>query len=81
MSERDILIRALRASGSEREAQLAEAILPAPAPVAPAEDVKVPEAQAPPTGLTLADLDKMTVNEIAKLDTKIVDAALAEGAS
>src|SRR5947207_5179237 len=47
MSERDILIRALRASGSEREAQLAEAILgdPAPTPAAtPTPDPARPAA-------------------------------------
>jgi hypothetical protein len=53
MSERDILIRALRASGSEREAQLAEAILPAPPaePTPPSVAASAaPEVEAPAAG-------------------------------
>jgi hypothetical protein len=60
MSERDILIRALRASGSEREAQLAEAILPAPpaepaAPPTPAAPAAPAEVQTGPQPLQTID--------------------------
>jgi hypothetical protein len=59
MSERDILIRALRASGSEREAQLAEAILPA-APAAAAA-----EASATPAAAAVADAAPAVPAEVA----------------
>jgi hypothetical protein len=72
-------IAILRATGHEDAAKILEALraeqtaaLPPAAPAAPAAPVE--ERSGP----TLAEIDKMTVNEIAKLDTKIVDAALAE---
>jgi hypothetical protein len=90
MSERDILIRALRASGSEREAQLAEAILPAaaepavadPTPPAaaalPAADATRPEAEEQPSGLTREQLDGMSREEVLERMDE-VDEAMRRG--
>ncbi len=81
----EILIRALEASGSQREADLARAILAAPAqPVAPAPDATAPAApaapaQAEPPKLTLADIDAMTQKELSAVPMADIDAALAAG--
>jgi hypothetical protein len=71
MSERDILIRALRASGSEREAQLAEAILPAAAEPAAADPTPpaAGTAPAPAEGEQLPD-GILSKDELAAMTMK-----------
>jgi hypothetical protein len=74
---REILIRALEASGSEREAKLARAILGAtPAAAAPTAPAAVPAGNA----VTREQLKGMTAQQIAALPQEAVNAALAEGA-
>jgi hypothetical protein len=89
-----ITLRALRASGDERAADVVQAILGSgePAPVAPSPGETAPagvpaEVQAlgneqkPPGALTKAQLRDMTAAEISRVPKKQVDAALAEGDS
>jgi hypothetical protein len=78
-----IAIRALEASGSQREADLVRAITKsaapapaAPAPAAPAAPVQAAE-QAP--GLTKEQLDSMSVAELNACDQSLIDDALRRG--
>jgi hypothetical protein len=84
----EILIRALEASGSEREAKLARAILGQPAapaepaaPAVPAAAAPAAEETAPPgkAPLTAADLGTISQEEaVERMDE--VDALLRAGA-